>query len=91
MMNDFTHISIKLATALLLQQGRISISDIRALPFVENRHVVNAIITSLNSAYDLECYLARNPITERWEDVFRFRRRLSAEEAVAFNRERFSA
>lgn len=43
-----TRIPIKLATALLLNEGQISISDIEALPLVEDEQM----------AYDIARYLA---------------------------------
>ena len=70
-MNNYTQISMKLAAALLLQRGKISISDIRALPFAENDDTVNFIVESLFSTYRLERYLYHDIANHRWEDVLR--------------------
>ena len=71
-MNDFTHISIRLAAALLLQRGEISISDIQALPFVENDDAVKVIVESLSSIYHVERCQYR-AATHKWEDILRIR------------------
>ena len=75
-MNNYIQISVKLAAALLLQRGKISISDIRALPFVENDDAVNFIIESLSHTYRLERYPYRNIANQRWEDVLRLENRI---------------
>lgn len=72
-MNNLAHISAKLAAALLRQRGEISVPDIRALPFVENDEVANAIIENLTSTYHLERCQHRETPNHRWEDVLRFR------------------
>ena len=74
-MNNYIQISVKLAAALLLQRGKISISDIRALPFVENDDAVNFIIASLSHTYRLKRYPYRDA-NQRWEDILRLESRI---------------
>ncbi len=47
-----TSIPIKLATALLLNEGQISISDIEALPLVENEQMAYHIARHLADRFD---------------------------------------
>ena len=75
-MNKYIKISVKLAAALLLQRGKISISDIRALPFVENDDAVNFIIASLSHTYRLKRYPHRDIASHKWEDMFRLENRI---------------
>ena len=72
-MNSPTQISIKLAAALLLQRGKISVSDIRALPLVESDDAADAIVEGLTSIYNLERFQHRETPDHNWEDVFRLR------------------
>ena len=51
---DTIAVSTRLAAALLLRQGEISASEIRALPFVENKEAVRAVMERLVRAYPLE-------------------------------------
>jgi len=53
-MNGFERIPFRLALALLLQEGQITISDIEALPFVESERLARAIALSLINRLDVE-------------------------------------
>lgn len=44
--------AIKLATAILLTEGEISLTDIEALPFVEDRELAREIAESLRRRFD---------------------------------------
>ena len=51
---DTIAVSTRLAAALLLRQGEISVSEIRALPFVEDKETVRVVMARLVHAYPLE-------------------------------------
>ena len=80
-MTNFTHISTKLAEALLLQQGQVSTLDIRSLPFVENDETVSAIVEYLGRTYQIERSQYRETPNDRWEDIFSLRRELYEQNA----------
>lgn len=65
-------VSLLLAAALLLREGELTISDIRALPFVDSEEFAEAIVLSLQNRYNAERgqrkIQAGGGIT-RWEDV----------------------
>lgn len=51
---DTIAVSTRLAAALLLRQGKISASEIRVLPFVENKETVHVVMARLVRDYPLE-------------------------------------
>jgi hypothetical protein len=64
--------ALRLATAILLSSGQISINDIEALPFVPNREVAWSIARELQRRFDTE--VAARHLDEltgaiSWEDV----------------------
>lgn len=61
---------MRLAAALLLQEGELSIGDIRALPFVDDPETARAVATSLMSVFQAE-WRQRKTISQGisyWED-----------------------
>ena len=54
-MVDTFEISVTLAATLLLQKGDVSISDIRALPFVRDQQEAFAIARRLSDAFGSRC------------------------------------
>lgn len=71
-------ISTKLARALLLYQGELTVSEIKALPFVRNNNDVALVVAWLQTNYDVECYLRKInsvPISE-WEQVISLRHKM---------------
>lgn len=69
-MSELIYISTKLAAALLVQKGELSIPEIRALPFVENDEAVLFIIKRLTNNFEVKRYqrrIVKNQ--EGWEDI----------------------
>jgi hypothetical protein len=54
-MEDTFEISVTLAATLLLQKGDVSISDIRALPFVRDQQEAFAIARRLSDSFGSRC------------------------------------
>lgn len=66
---------VKLAGALLLQQGELSVDDIRAMPFLTNPAQLDTVVDLLLRNFNAEIYskrVASAPIPE-WEQVIRLR------------------
>ena len=55
----YSTIPLRLATALLLQRGEISLGEIRALPLVEDEDFALAIAEVLKQQFDVERYERR--------------------------------
>ena len=73
-MTDNSLIPIRLAAALLLKRGEISLRDIRSLPIVDNdKDYALAIADQLSQYYEIEC-IEQNPNhhSSQTEDVFRY-------------------
>ena len=71
-MVNYSMIPTRLAAALLLKRGEISLGEIRALPFVEDKDFVLAIADVLAQNFDVERYercVGRS--TSEFEDVIR--------------------
>lgn len=58
-MGQYEKISVRLAGALLLHQGELSLWEIRALPFVESDEIAAALANTLSRAFDVERYQRR--------------------------------
>ena len=65
--------AVKLAAALLKQFGQISVSEIRALPFVRSDEEAMIIAKSLAEAFDVEIRQVRQDGHDlnNWVDVLR--------------------
>lgn len=63
----------RLAAALLLHHGEISVTDIEALPLVENREMAEMVADGLTRWLGAQRYQKRlvGPIMSTWEDVIR--------------------
>jgi hypothetical protein len=68
-------IGIKLASALLLQYGEISLEDIQAMPFLIQPNEVETVIKSLLGTFNVEVYqkMVTSYPTPQWEQVIRLR------------------
>lgn len=69
-------VATKLASLLLLKEGELPISDIEALPFVEDRKTATAIARKLLESFPAEMYqrhLVRASGLSQWEDVVRLK------------------
>lgn len=68
-------IGIKLASALLLQHGELSLEDIQAMPFLIQPGEVETVIKSLLSTFNVEVYqkMVTSYPTPQWEQVIRLR------------------
>lgn len=62
-------IRLRLAAALLLQYGEISMSEIEALPLVESKDVAEALADELIGSLGAEIYQRRDGLT--WEYCLR--------------------
>ncbi len=69
-------ITIKLASALLLQNKELSLDDIRAIPFLENAQDAGFIVEALSKIFDTEIYQRRIPSSSvpQWEEIIRLKR-----------------
>lgn len=47
-------ITLKMAAALLLKEGKLTLSEIEALPFVDSEKLAQAIALSLYNRFDVE-------------------------------------
>lgn len=66
---------VKLAGALLLQEGELAVDDIRAMPFLTNPAQLDSVVDLLLRNFNAEVYskrVASAPIPE-WEQVIRLR------------------
>ena len=70
-MAKVNNISLKLAAALLLQKGELTISDIRALPFVDSEEFAKVIAFSLQNRFNAEWGQRKIQTSgvSHWEDV----------------------
>jgi len=69
-------IVLKLAGALLVRHGELSIRDIRAMPFFTSPDQAEPVIDYLIRTFDAEVYskrVASQPLPE-WEQVIRLRK-----------------
>ena len=55
-MNDFLKIPTRLAAALLLKRGEISLEEISSLPFVENKEIAKTIAIRLTQHFEVDCH-----------------------------------
>ena len=70
-------VSLKLASALLLHNGEVSVEDIKAMPFLTDPGESEAIINSLINTFNVEVCLKRvslQPIPE-WEEIIKLKNR----------------
>lgn len=54
MSRKYSSIHLKMAVALLLYEGTLSLQEIRALPFVESEELARAIALSLFNRFNVE-------------------------------------
>jgi hypothetical protein len=69
-------IGLKLASAMLLHLGEISVKDIRAMPFFTNPDQIENVLEFLMRTFNAEIHsrrVASYPIPE-WEQVIRLRK-----------------
>ena len=55
-MNDPLNIPTRLAAALLLKRGEISLDEISSLPFVENKEFAETIVIRLTQHFEIDCH-----------------------------------
>ena len=75
MSSTIENIGFKLASALLLQHGELSIEDIQAMPFLTQPSEADNIIKGLLGTFDAEIYpikVSSFP-TPQWEQIIRLR------------------
>lgn len=68
-------LGLKVATALLMHEGEVSMTDIRSLPFFVSPEQPEAVIQAILGSYNVEVYTRRvssEPIPE-WEEFIRLR------------------
>ena len=70
---NFTDLSSRLAAALLVRQGELSIVDIRALPFVDDDETAALIADDLGRIFNVDIVQRRSPVGFGWEDVLQLR------------------
>ena len=70
-MIEYSTIAARLAATLLESRGEISLSEIRALPLVDDYEVAVAIADILARDYDIERYERRSRSPLGFEDVLR--------------------
>lgn len=80
-MEALNDVSTRIAALLLLDQGELSLSDIEAIPFVEDPEAALAIALKLQQSFDVEtCQQKRTEGNINfWEDVIRLRRPIEVE------------
>jgi hypothetical protein len=54
---DMSTLTLKIAEAILLHNGRISIEDIRALPFLDNDQEIELIADYLKTKFGTRTYI----------------------------------
>ena len=70
-------IGVKLASALLLHYGELSIEDIRAMPFLTQPDEAEIVIRRLSEMFNVEIYskkVSSYPMPE-WEKMMRIKKR----------------
>ena len=71
-------VGTRLAAALLLRHGELSLSDIEALPSVEDEEMALAIVGRLQSLFNVESHQRRIPGTNgAWEMVIELKKPMS--------------
>jgi len=68
-------LALRVASALLLHEGELALTDIRSLPFYESPEDPEGVIEAIIRNYDVEVYtkrIASTPVPE-WEKVIRLR------------------
>ena len=55
-MDDLLNIPTRLAAALLLKRGEISLDEISSLPFVENKEIAETIVIRLTQHFEVDCH-----------------------------------
>ncbi len=69
-------IGLKLASALLVYHGELSLNDIRSMPFFSSSDEAKLVIKALETNFKTERYttkVASYPIPQ-WEDVIRLKK-----------------
>lgn len=72
-MSDTTSLAIKIAAAVLKQKGEISVSEIKAIPFLPFEEAADAVVDYLLRHYKAELHQVRvesKPML-RWEQFIR--------------------
>jgi len=75
MITNTEEIGIKVASALLLQYGELSIEDIRAIPFLSYPDEVEKVVQQLTQLFNVEIYqkqISTDPIPE-WEKIIKLK------------------
>jgi len=70
------NIGFKVASALLLHHGELSVEQIKAMPFFRNSDESKAVIRLLQLKFNVETYTKKvtaQPIPQ-WEEVMRLKR-----------------
>lgn len=70
------NIGLKLAGALLMYNGELSVNDIRAMPFFSSSDESELVIKALETSFKTERYTRKvtsQPIPQ-WEDVIRLKK-----------------
>lgn len=70
------NIGLKLAGALLVYHGELSVNDIRAMPFFSSSDELELVIKVLETSFKTERYTRKvtsQPIPQ-WEDVIRLKK-----------------
>lgn len=76
-MNKPDEIATKLAAAILLHDGRISVADIRAIPFIETEERAMQVAKELACIFDVEWEPEKTSSNlSEWVDVIRLREKL---------------
>jgi hypothetical protein len=75
-MEDMHTLSTRIAAALLLQKGEITLKDIEAIPFVDSHETAFAIAARLARNFDVETLQVsrgRENSLDPWDDVIRLK------------------
>lgn len=81
--SELHEVGVRLAAALLLKDGTISLSDIEALPVVESREDALRIVSQLVRMMDIEERAERVPgRIGGWETVLRLRHPMTGQAAA---------
>jgi len=69
-------IGLKVASAMLLHLGEISVRDIQAMPFFPNQNQIDGVLEFLMQNFNIEVYsrqISSYPIPE-WEKIIRLKK-----------------
>lgn len=68
---DSSTMALKLAEAILLHNGSISLEDVKALPFLEDSRDAELIVSHLKAKFKTKSYLASNQSANLrdWEEI----------------------